>query len=66
MPSEKFMSFEEFLALIRERIGNYCTDAYWKWKYETLPDKSQGFIEKELSFLAVHAIGTDYASKESL
>ncbi len=57
------MSFEEFLALIRERIGNYCTDAYWEWKYGLLPDKSQEYIEKELPSLAVNAIGTEYASK---
>ncbi len=57
------MSFEEFLTLIREHIGNYCTDAYWKQKYDSLPDKSQERIEKELPFLAVNAVGTDYATK---
>ena len=57
------MSFEEFLKLVRERIGSYCTDEYWKWTYDHLADKSLEYVEKELPYLAVHAIGTDYASK---
>lgn len=57
------MTFEEFLKLVRERIGNYCTDTYWKWTYNILPDKSPEYIEKVLSLLAINAIGTDYVSK---
>lgn len=59
------MSFEEFLKLIRERVGDYCTDAYWKWSYQILPDKSREYIEKILSLLAINAIGTDYVSKSA-
>lgn len=57
------MTFEDFLALIREHIGPYCTDEYWRWTYSTLKDKSRKAIEKELPFLAVNAVATDYASK---
>lgn len=57
------MSFEEFLALIRERVGDYCNDGYWKWTYNILPDKSQEYVENRLSLLAINAIGTDNASK---
>jgi len=59
----KEMTFEEFLAYVREHIGTYCTDAYWRFEYNNLADKSQEFVEKETPFLAVHAIGTDYTSK---
>lgn len=57
------MTFEEFLALVRERIGHYCNDGYWKWKYEILPDKSQAYVESQLPSLAINAIGTDYVTK---
>ena len=59
------MSFEEFLALIRESVGTYCTDAYWKWTYDSLPDKSLEYVENNLSFLAINAIGTDHATRAS-
>jgi hypothetical protein len=57
------MTFEEFLAYIREHIGSYCTDAYWQWKYNILPDKSLEYVKTQMSSLAINAIGTDYASK---
>lgn len=59
------MSFEEFLVLVREHIGHYCTDAYWRATYDALADKSKEHIERELPYLAVHAVGTDYVSKNS-
>jgi len=57
------MTFEEFLTYVRKHVGKYCTDSYWKWTYDTLSDKSREYILKEIPFLAVNAIGTDYASK---
>lgn len=59
------MTFEEFLAYVRKHIGNYCTDEYWKWIYEHLEEKTEEFIKKEIPFLAVNAVGTDYASKNN-
>jgi hypothetical protein len=59
------MTFEEFLKLVRERIGYYCTDSYWEWKYKILPDKSLEYVETQMSSLAINAIGTDYASKNA-
>ncbi len=59
------MTFEEFLSYIRKHIGSYCTDKYWRVKYDNLEKKTPEFIKKELPFLAVNAIGTDYASKNA-
>ncbi len=57
------MTFEEFLVYIREHIGNYCTDSYWHVKYDNLEKRTKEYIDKELPYLAVNAVGTDYASK---
>jgi hypothetical protein len=56
------MTFEEFLSHVRREIGSYCTDSYWLWKYNTLPDKSAEGIKKVTFLLAVNAIATDYSS----
>ena len=52
------MTFEAFLKLIREHIGHYCGDQYWRWKYDHLEDRSEKAIRGELSLLAVNAIAT--------
>lgn len=60
------MSFEEFLKYIREHIGQYCTDSYWKVQYNLLKDRSPEGVKKEEPFLAIHAIATDYSSKNKI
>ena len=52
------MSFEEFLAYIRKRIGYYCNDNYWRWKYKIYQPKSEQDVDNVLSELAINAIGT--------
>lgn len=59
------MTFADFLKKVRSHIGNYCPDEYWEWKYKSLPDKSDQAVNKEMPFLAVNAVGDDYASKMS-
>ena len=59
--SETKMTFEEFLAYVREHIGQYCKDQYWQCKYNQLADKSVEGIKKEVPFMAINAIATDYA-----
>jgi hypothetical protein len=59
------MTFIEFLAKVRNSIGGYCPDQYWKWKFSTLADKSEEGVKKEMPFLAVGAVGDDYASRMS-
>ena len=54
------MTFEEFLAYIRETIGFYCKDEYWLAAYNNLADKSKEAVDKKLSFWAMNAIATDY------
>jgi len=58
------VKFEEFLDYVRKHIGTYCTDKYWEYKYNLLKDRSREEIIKEMPFLAVNSIATDYASKE--
>lgn len=57
------MTFEKFLIYVREEIGRYCTDAYWRMIYNDLPEYTIEYIKHETPFLAVHAVATDYASK---
>lgn len=55
------MTFEAFLKKIRERIGYYCRDEYWRSAWEWSKGKTQDEIEKEIPGWAINAIGTDYA-----
>lgn len=65
MRDDAEMTFEEFLALIRKDIGVYCSVAYWQWKYGLLKSKRTSHIKKQLPYLAVNAIASDYSSKHS-
>lgn len=40
------MSSKEFLAYIRKRIGNYCSDRYWLLVYYHLESIDHRFIKK--------------------
>lgn len=57
------MSFEEFLAYIREKVGYYCTDGYWYWKYGVYKPQSKEEVDKLLPDLAINAIGTHISLK---
>lgn len=52
------LTFPEFLALVREHIGENCAStAYWMRTYLNLDSKSKDHILKEMPFLAVRAVG---------
>lgn len=57
------MTFDEFLELVRKEIGNYCSTAYWRWRFSLLKEKNKSFVKKELPYLAVHAIAMDYSTR---
>lgn len=60
----KPVTFEEFLKFIREHIGSYCNDSYWEGIYNKRIKKlSREKILKEIPFLGVNAVGTDYVDK---
>lgn len=57
------MQFNEFLAYIRQHIGDHCTDEYWQMTFSTLKYKSIPGVELELANLAINAIPKDYKDK---
>jgi len=59
------MKFDYFLKYVRKNIGSYCTDSYWRIKYNLMiqSDHPILWLKNNLSYLAINAIGTSSSSR---
>lgn len=53
------VSFKSFLEYARKRAGKKGSDEYWRKEYDNLERKNWHFIEAEMPYLVVGAIGDD-------